>query len=135
MVWKIPSLLEVWLKTQKPAQDLYLSHVCEYSRFEYEYKYKYWAIKCEYIASKYKYKFLKIVLEYYSSINSKYYNSVYYHDTTTRISADYLRPNQIIFDQLWFQRVAGKGKEGGPGSIPSLPFTFPPTSWQQEYGI
>ena len=37
------------------AQDLYLFHVCEYRRSEYEYRY-------ENIASKYKY--LKFVLEY-----------------------------------------------------------------------
>ena len=54
------------------AQDLYLFHVCEYSRSEYEYKY-------EYIASKYKYKYLKFVLEYYSktSTSTKYYNSAF----------------------------------------------------------
>ena len=59
------------------AQDLYLFHVCQYSRSEYEYKY--WAVKYEYkyIASKYKYKYLKCVLEYYSSTSTstKYYNS------------------------------------------------------------
>ena len=65
------------------AQDLYLFHVCEYSRSESECKYKYWAVKYEYkyeyIASKYKYnyKYLKFVLEYYSSTrtSTKYYNS------------------------------------------------------------
>ena len=49
------------------AEDLYLFHVCEYSRSEYEYKYKYWAVKYEYkykyISSKYTY--LKFVLKYY----------------------------------------------------------------------
>ena len=48
--------------------------LCEYSRSEYEYKYKYWAVKYEYkyeyIASKYKYKYLKFVLEYYSSTST-----------------------------------------------------------------
>ena len=29
------------IENTKPAQDLYLSHVCEYSWSEYEYKYKY----------------------------------------------------------------------------------------------
>ena len=54
-------------------------HVCEYSRSEYAYKYKYWAVKYEYkyeyIASKYKY--LKFVLEYNSSTSTstKYYKS------------------------------------------------------------
>ena len=55
-------VVEVWLKTHKPmAQDLY--YVCEYSRSEYEYKYKYWADKSEYITSKYKY--LKCVFKYF----------------------------------------------------------------------
>ena len=69
-----------WVETQKPmAQDKYLFNVCEYSWSEYEYKYKYWAVKYEYkyeyIASKYKY--LKCVLEYYlsTSTSTKYYNS------------------------------------------------------------
>ena len=61
------------------AQDLFLFPVCKYSRSEYEYKYKYWAVKYKYIASKlmYKYKYLKCVLEYYSSTSTstKYYNS------------------------------------------------------------
>ena len=58
-------VVESVTETKKPmAQDLYLFHVCEYSRSEYKY---------EYIASKYKY--LKCVFEYYSSTSTKYYNS------------------------------------------------------------
>ena len=53
--------MEVWLKTQKPmAQDLYLYHVWEYSRSEYEY----WAVKYEYAYIASEYKYLKFVLEY-----------------------------------------------------------------------
>ena len=48
--------------TKPMAQDLYLFHVCKYSRSEYDYKYKYWTVEYKYIASKYKY--LKFVLEY-----------------------------------------------------------------------
>ena len=67
------------------AKDLYVFHVCEYSRSEYKYQAVKYEYRYKYIASEYKYKYFKFVLEYYSSpsTSNKYYNSAVDCNTST----------------------------------------------------
>ena len=72
VVWNTSENTKKW----KPmAQDLYSYHVWEFTWSEYKCKYEYWAVEYEYMATRYEY--LWFVLEYYSSMSTEYYNSVY----------------------------------------------------------